>query len=76
MKYQKEQIFDFVSFYGQKSNMADMVKLGYGFMTQKWLNFAEWCIEKMWTSAGAIFRSSLCHGEDLILNFSSEKKVN
>ncbi len=26
----KKQIFDFMCFYSQKTNMADMVKLGYG----------------------------------------------
>ncbi len=29
-KVSKEWTFDFVGFYGQKTNMADMVKLGYG----------------------------------------------
>ncbi len=26
----KKFFFDFICFYGQKTNMADMVKLGYG----------------------------------------------
>ncbi len=29
-KVSKEQIFDFTYFYGQNTNMADMVKFGYG----------------------------------------------
>ncbi len=37
----KEQIFAFMCFYGQKTNMADMVKFGYGFIAQKRLIFAE-----------------------------------
>ncbi len=41
----KEQIFDFTCFYGQKTNMADIVKFGYGcingFIAQKWLISAE-----------------------------------
>ena len=36
----KEQIFDFACFYGQKTNMADIVKFGYGctngFLARKW----------------------------------------
>ncbi len=44
-KVSKEQIFAFTYFYGQKTNMADMVKFGYGcingFIAQKWLIFAE-----------------------------------
>ncbi len=38
-KVSKEQIFDFAGFYGQKTNMADMVKLGYG--GKKWLYSSE-----------------------------------
>ncbi len=34
-KVSKEQIFYFVVFYGQKTNMADMVKLGYGCIARK-----------------------------------------
>ena len=41
----KEQIFAFTYFYWQKTNMADMVKLGYGcingFVAQKQLISAE-----------------------------------
>ncbi len=41
----KEQIFAFTYFYGQITNMADMVKFGYGcingFIARKWLIFAE-----------------------------------
>ncbi len=37
----KEQFFDFTCFYGQKTNMAIMVKFGYGcingFIAQKWM---------------------------------------
>ncbi len=37
----KEQFFDFMCFYAQKTNMADMVKFGYGcingFIAWKWL---------------------------------------
>ncbi len=40
-----EQIFAFTYFYRQKTNMADMVKFGYGcingFIAQKLLIFAE-----------------------------------
>ncbi len=41
----KEQIFAFMYFYKQKTNMADMVKIGYGCINgsiaQKQLIFAE-----------------------------------
>ncbi len=41
----KEQIFVFTCFHGQKTNMADIVKFGYGcindLIAQKWLIFAE-----------------------------------
>ncbi len=41
----KEKIFVFKYFYGQKTNMADMVKFGYGcingFIARKWLIFAD-----------------------------------
>ncbi len=41
----KEQLFVFMCFYGQKTNMADIVKFGYGcingFIARKWLIFAE-----------------------------------
>ncbi len=41
----KEQIFGFTYFYGQKTNMANMVKFGYGcingFIARKQLIFAE-----------------------------------
>ncbi len=44
-KVSKEQIFAFTYFYGQKTNMADMVKFGYdcinGFIARKRLIFAE-----------------------------------
>ncbi len=44
-KVSKEQIFGFTYFYGQKTNMANMVKLGYGcingFIARKQLIFAE-----------------------------------
>ena len=44
----KEQIFDFVGFYSQKTNMADMEKLEHGCINgctaQKWLISAEGCI--------------------------------
>ncbi len=44
-KVSKEQIFDLMCFYSQKTNMADMVKLGYGcidgFIAQKQLISAE-----------------------------------
>ena len=46
----KEQILDFACFYGQKTNMANMVKFGYGcingFIAQKWLISAEGSILK------------------------------
>ncbi len=31
-KVSKEQIFDFMCFYSQKTNMANMVKFGYGYI--------------------------------------------
>ncbi len=44
----KEQIFDFAGFYSQKTNTANMVKLGYGcisgFIAWKWWISAEGCI--------------------------------
>ncbi len=44
-KVSKEQNFDFMCFYSQKNNMADMVKFGYGwkigFIAQIWLISAE-----------------------------------
>ncbi len=44
----KEQLFDFVPFLCQTTNMAAMVKLGYGctngFVAQKWLNSGEGCL--------------------------------
>ncbi len=47
-KCQKNKVCDFAGFHGQKTNMAKMVKLGYGctngFVAQKWSIFAERCI--------------------------------
>ncbi len=46
----KEQIFAFTYLYGQKTNMADMVKFGYGcingFIAWKRLIFAEGNIKR------------------------------
>ncbi len=60
-KVSKEQFFDFICFYGQKTNMADMVKFGYGcingFIVQKWLISAEGSIlRKCRQSLGPNFR--------------------
>ncbi len=49
----KEQIFVFMCFYGHKTNMADMVKFGYGcvngFIAQKQLISAEGDIKRKCT---------------------------
>ncbi len=49
-KVSKEQIFAFTYFYGQKNNMANMVKFGYGcingFIAQKQLIFADGNIKR------------------------------
>ncbi len=46
----KEQTFGFTYFYGQKTNITNMVKFGYGcingFIARKWLIFAEGNIKR------------------------------